>query len=144
MAAKKKFTFSIFAEFKDNASRGIKSLQRRVLGFQAGMGRGLFGGFARGPGAGVLARPGGVGGFFAGITQGAAGIALLPARIKPRTPNISRGNRVEPAAARPDHEIFRASPNQKGLPRNEIRVGHRGRGWSAWRRHAYRSCRCCR
>ncbi len=74
----RKFRWSIEAHFRDYASRKIRSLGRAVQKIQRGWAGGLFGGMA---GAARGARPGGVGGMFAGVTQGAAKLVALPARI---------------------------------------------------------------
>jgi len=87
--AKRKMEFSIVALFDGTAlSRGLKAAERTVVTTLRGMTRkaGLGAGFAGiGGGTGLSklfgARPGGVGGIFSGITQGAASLALAPARI---------------------------------------------------------------
>jgi len=81
----KKFQFSIIAKFRDTASAKFRLMMRRMRG---GLRAGLLGGFA-GVGGGALgglmgrmaAKPGGIGGFLSSITQGAASVMLLPARI---------------------------------------------------------------
>ena len=84
------FEFSIKALFKDAASRGLKSLRRQILkvnravrqGGLSGLlgtgGRTLFGDWV---GRARAGRPGGLGGIFAGVVQGATRILTLPARI---------------------------------------------------------------
>ena len=85
MARGRKFQWSIVANFKDYASRKIRGLLRTVATAKKGMGAGAFGGFAQAGqsrlGEKIMSQPGGIGGFFAGIVKGAAGLALLPVRI---------------------------------------------------------------
>ncbi len=79
--AKRKLNFSLVALFDSRAAiRGLRRFSGRVVGTMRRMTRatGLGAGFATGARAW---RPGGAGGILAGITQGAASLVTMPARI---------------------------------------------------------------